>query len=262
MSRLVQALAKVLMPPPTCNKCRSAVAAEGDAWCLGCSAWEATGRELSASWDSTGARLLASDLVVNTCRQVRALRSLAAGLTRQEDTRGAGSGRASRRDTTAEGADLRSSLPRRRRAEVVQPKDEEESEEEEEYESDEEEEEKKSKRRSRTPVKRHSGGDRRPPEPDYPPGSAPGTSKLPRTLGRAERHSADTGQSRKQEEKGRTRRTDKTRRRGKHRAGRKHKRLHRLAEDPTKIIHRALGGSTLELLSLQPGAIELGRLGR
>ena len=249
------------MPPPTCNKCRSAIAAEGDAWCLGCSGWEAIGRELSASWDSSGARLLAGDLVINTCRQVRALRSLSAGLARQGDPPAAGRSRAAGRESTREGADHRSSLPRRRSHEPPEPKEEQESEEEEDGESDEEEEDRERRHRSRTPVRRSRGGDKRPPEPDNPP---PGASTLPRPLSRAEPVSADKRRSDKRssgkrDDRGRSRRGGD---RGRRRAGRKHKRLHRLAKDPTKVIHRALGGSFLELSSLQPGVAELGHLGR
>ena len=83
------------MPPPLCAKCRETTAAEGDSWCLGCTAWEALGRELAGHWDSSGARVLANDLVVSCVRQVRGLRSLSAGLTRSADkAASAGPGRA------------------------------------------------------------------------------------------------------------------------------------------------------------------------
>ena len=86
------------MPPPqACAKCRNCPAAEGDSWCLGCTGWEAIGRELTAAWDSSGARRLAGDLVVSCCRQVRALRSVTAGLTREVAvSSGAGDRRARR----------------------------------------------------------------------------------------------------------------------------------------------------------------------
>ena len=70
------------MPPPLCNKCRETFAQEGDTWCVGCTGWEALGRELSGLWDVPGARLLANDFVLSCARQVRALRTLSAGLSR------------------------------------------------------------------------------------------------------------------------------------------------------------------------------------
>eukprot|EP00435_Cladocopium_sp_Y103_P052662 s868_g16.t1 len=168
------------MPPPVCNKCRSTSAAEGDSWCLGCSCWEALGRELSGSWDSPGARLLASDLVVNCARQVRALRSLSAGLARQEGPKGsAGSAVARSRDPSRGGADHRSSLPRRRSREAAPAKEEQESEEDENSETDEEEKRQKEKKRSRTRIRKTRGGDRPPPEPEDPP---TGLSSIGRTL--------------------------------------------------------------------------------
>ena len=71
------------MPPNLCHKCRQVPASEGDTWCYGCSGCEAIGRELTASWDGIGSRGLVADLVVNAARQVRALRSLSAGLARE-----------------------------------------------------------------------------------------------------------------------------------------------------------------------------------
>ncbi|CAL1160405.1 unnamed protein product, partial [Cladocopium goreaui] len=53
----------------------------GDLWCLGCAGWEAIGRELGGHWDIGGAKVLANDLVLNCSRQVRALRSLGAGIS-------------------------------------------------------------------------------------------------------------------------------------------------------------------------------------
>ena len=83
------------MPPgPRCTKCHQIAAAEGDSWCTGCSAWEFLGRELTASWDSEGARVLAGDLAVTAARQVKALRSLSSGLARVAGGPSAGTGRA------------------------------------------------------------------------------------------------------------------------------------------------------------------------
>ena len=73
---------------PLCAKCRQIGASEGDSWCTGCTAWDFVGRELTASWDSTGARALASDIILGAGRQIRALRSLSAGLARQAPVSG------------------------------------------------------------------------------------------------------------------------------------------------------------------------------
>ena len=104
------------MPAPSvCAKCRQISAAEGDSWCSGCSAWEFLGRERTSSWDSKGARLLASDVVVSAARQVKALRSLSAGLCR--DAGGASSAGGSRAEpggAPVERNSHRESLPRRR----------------------------------------------------------------------------------------------------------------------------------------------------
>ena len=251
------------MPPPPCNKCRSTPAAEGDSWCLGCSCWESIGRELSGSWDSPGARLLASDLVVNCARQIRALRSLTAGLARQEVQRErAGSAAARPRETSREKADHRSSLPRRRSRDAVPAKEEEESLDDEGSESEEEPERKRRRERSRTPIRKSHGGDRRPPEPEGPP---PGLRSIGATLSRAETPRESAGRKRshgsRRESGHRTSGRRKTRGSNR-RGGRKHKRLYRLALNPTKNIHRGIKGLALELTSLQPGATDLSRLGR
>ena len=62
-----------------CAKCKSTLSRVGDTWCLGCSGWEPIGLELSSSWSSPGLRRIADDLVVQTARNLRALRSTGAG---------------------------------------------------------------------------------------------------------------------------------------------------------------------------------------
>jgi len=252
------------MPPPLCNKCRNSPANEGDSWCLGCSCWESIGRELSAGWDSPGARLLASDLVINCARQIRALRSLSAGLARLEGPRDtAGPPAARPREPSRERADHRSSLPRRRSREAVPPKEEEEeSVGEEGSESEEDAERRRRQARSRTPIRKSHGGDRRPPEPDGPP---PGLRSIGTTLSRAEGREDTAGRKRsstKRHESGHHSTGRRKNRGTTRRGGRKHQRLHRLALDPNKTVHRRLGGPVLELTSSQPGATDLGRLGR
>lgn len=250
------------MPPDLCHKCRQVPAAEGDAWCYGCAGWEAIGRELTASWDSTGARRLAADLVVNAARQVRALRSLSAGLARETGPPGsAGKAVAPQRRRSREREPERPSLPRRRSEGAVRRKEELESEEEEAEveESEEDEERRRRDRRSPDPPERDRRGHHRPPEPDGPP--PPGTTSISKSLRRADgHHSAGT-----QDSTGHTKR----RRSGHHhehkptrRAGRKHKRLKRLAENPGLVVHRQLSQDFLKLATSEPGALDLGRLGR
>ena len=110
------------MPPPICPKCRHSAALEGDLWCAGCTGWEAAGRELCAHWDIPGAKVLANDLILNIGRQIRALRSLSAGVAVGGGLSGsAGASRArsvrpgsERAETPGRAADRsRESLPRR-----------------------------------------------------------------------------------------------------------------------------------------------------
>ncbi len=60
-----------------CAKCKSTLSRVGDTWCLGCSGWESIGLELSSSWSTPGLRRIADDLVVQTARNLRALRARA-----------------------------------------------------------------------------------------------------------------------------------------------------------------------------------------
>ena len=279
------------MPPPqACAKCRNCPAAEGDSWCLGCTGWEAVGRELTASWDSSGARRLASDLVVSCCRQVRALRSVTAGLTREvtasscagerrarrsprqreEERRGDREERASREVPEPENpprARAHSRVPepahppppRPRSRERVEPKQEEVSggEEEEDEETEEEEDERK---RRHSPVRSPHHRPVRDDRPRSPPGEGePDTGLKP--LG--------VKLSRNEESRKRDRSRDRRRDRGRdaprgsnRRGGRKHKKLHRLAENPFLRVHRAPGHSFWELSVENPGSLDVTHLGR
>lgn len=246
------------MPPPLCNKCRGQAAQEGDTWCYGCSGWEALGRELTGHWDSQGARLIANDLVVNACRQVRALRSLGAGLARQGViSRDAGLAGASKRDRSETRADRRASLPRRKpeslkEEEVSAPEDAEESEEE-------EEEPKRRRERTPDPPVKERRSHHRPPEPEGSP-PPPGTKSLPKSLGRGNYQE----EHRTEHRSGHREHSDRDRRSGKkpsRRGGRKHQKLARLATDPLLPVHRKLSGAFLELSTAQPGALSIGCLG-
>lgn len=247
------------MPSQLCAKCRGYPAQEGDSWCAGCIGWEALGRELTANWDSQGGRHLANDLVVSTCRQVRALRSVTAGLTRSGASAPAAGKSRARGESVAvpeppapPRREERERTPRRRPC-----KEEEVSERECEEESEEEE-----RAEDRSPAKDadhqplRDGRPRSPPPPP-PERGPPGTKSI--------------GLSRQREEHSRERRHRDGSRRGSHhshrtsnrRGGRKHKRLHRLAENPDLVIHRAPGRSFWELSTDQPGGgLDLSRLGR
>lgn len=66
-----------------CAKCRTAERVAGDTWCIGCGAWEILGSELTGRWPGpAGLRTVAENLVLGAAREVRALRSISAGLGR------------------------------------------------------------------------------------------------------------------------------------------------------------------------------------
>lgn len=278
------------MPPPqACAKCRNCPAAEGDSWCLGCTGWEAVGRELTAAWDSSGARRLASDLVVSCCRQVRALRSVTAGLSREvAQPSGAGlrPARGSSRPAPEQERRERSrprvpepDIPPRSRArsgvpeppdpprarervrsdERIEPKREEHSGPEEEEQEESEEEEEEERRRRRTPEKSphhrpvKDDRPRSPPEGDLGQGLKPLGVKLSR--GGESRH-RDRSRDRRRDREGRSTKG------GHRRGGRKHKKLYRLAENPFLRVHRAPGRSFWDLSVENPGSLEVTHLGR
>ena len=65
-----------------CNKCKVSFRIGGDTWCIGCSAWETIGNELTSRWSGPlGVRRIADDVALSAARQIRALRSLGAGVS-------------------------------------------------------------------------------------------------------------------------------------------------------------------------------------
>lgn len=237
------------MPPPSvCAKCRQIPAAEGDSWCSGCSAWEFVGKELTASWDSQGARLLASDLIVGAARQIKALRSLSSGLTRETGGKGAAGG--SRAAAERAGEDKRESLPRRRSVPSAPPppppKEEEQSDE---FEEETEEETEGEGHREVAPL--GSGGHKRPPEPDGPP-----PNKERRGDHRREHRGENRDRRRDKEKSGKKRRGPGSR------GGRKHQKLYRLAHDPFLNVHRKPSSSFWDLPTHGREHLESGHLGR
>ena len=247
------------MPPPPCAKCRESPALEGDLWCLGCGAWEAIGRELSGHWDLAGVRAIANDLVVNTSRQVRALRSLGAGLSTGSRQRSeAGPGRAhSRAEHTRAAAPPdterdRSALPRKRPRSPLHPPRghlKEERGRSEETDFDEEEEEEEEEPRERSPV--GAEPKRKPPGPGPP--SPEGRSTRRQTRSHTAGKSRAEGEHRDRRQHHDTPRRSRRSRKKTRRAGRKHQRLHRLATNPHQLVHRKLSGPFLELSSLTKG---------
>ena len=246
-----------LMPSPqVCAKCKQVASAEGDSWCSGCSAWEFIGREISATWDLPGARLLASDLLVSCARQIKALRSLSSGISREPVASGAGSGRASV-VPPEEGRGRREELPRRRSIPPPPPAKEEFDSDEEVQESGEEESE-----RDPTPeIERpRGGGDRRPPEPEGPP---PGRSHNKSQAGSTRASEVgDSGRGRERRGRGEERHSKRRKRSSGHRGGRKHQRLGRLAQDPFLRVHRKPPTSFWELQTPGKEAFEPSQLGR
>ncbi len=134
-----------------CNKCKRTPCEEGDTWCLGCSGWEALGQELGAHWGSPTLRVLASDVVVNAVRTVRALRQFSSGLASASS---AGTSRALGTASAKSGSNPKPPLQRSQSTQKVEVKAE-PADEEEEYESYTEEE-----------AAPKADGARRPAEPD------------------------------------------------------------------------------------------------
>ena len=73
-----------------CAKCHSSDRISGDTWCVGYSAWEAIGTELTSSWSGpAGLKTIGNNLVLGAARELRALRALGAGIGRAPSARSA-----------------------------------------------------------------------------------------------------------------------------------------------------------------------------
>ena len=245
-----------LMPSPSvCAKCKQVPSAEGDSWCSGCSAWEFIGREISATWDVAGARLLASDLLVSSARQIKALRSLSSGIAREPIATGAGSSRASVVPSEGERT-RREELPRRRS--VPPPPTKEEIDTEGELEESGEEE---TEREPTPEVERpRGGGSRRPPEPDGPPPARGDTRSKAGSIRASDHRGSDRDRGRRY--RGEEGQGKRKRRSSGHRGGRKHQRLGRLARDPFLRVHRKPPTSFWELQTPSKETFETSHLGR
>ncbi len=236
----------------TCNKCRQAPRDGSDSWCLGCAAVEQLSTELSLSWPLAGARVLCTDLLVTTLRQVRACRRLGLSVAGSDPASGRGSAAPS---GFAEGRPCRSLQPpepaQPPSARPVEPpyppglknlpprpeiKEEAilEAEDEYTYTSGEEEVEKP---KERSPVQRRRTG-----------GKAPEEGTV-----RAREERKPGGDYRREERSSRRRerdeakdkaagRSDGKKSKKRKRGGRKHQRLYRAQEDPYRSFHRRRGG--------------------
>ena len=229
------------MPPPgLCAKCRSWSPITGDT----CTALAELNRELERPWD-TAYRKIAHDLIISVTRQLKALRNLSTGVRSQI------SSEASRRSATAgeerkqssqatpgkgEGAeDTRGEIPRRRTTSAKQlaaPK-EERARKRAATEVESEETEEDSESDLPDTVHKPLGGDpdRKPPEPDHPP---PGQrARAPSSHREKQQHlSKDTPRDRERHSRHSKHRNPR------HRAGRKHQRLYRLLENPSRLVHQ------------------------
>ena len=258
------------MPPP-CTRCRQVAPCEGDLWCLACSSWESLGRDLGAHWESTGARAIATDLVVNCVRQVRALRNLGAGLhgapvaVPEADTRRASEPAGIRRAGGGESGPSTSSRTREHSRRLPAPPapppppkvtkaetdEEAEADLSEEYEEETEEEDETT---AKTESLKKGDHHKRPPEPDS---SVPrGSTHTDRDRGRASREH----RSKRHHSSGhRSDRRSSDHKPKKRRGGRKHQKLYRLADNPSLQVHRKLGAEFLQLASLTQGKAALER---
>lgn len=243
-----------------CRKCHQAPPAEGDSWCISCSAAEALTRQLASQWPSAGARTLAEDLCLSTVRQIRFLRNLTQGIHSNQQ---AASQAASKR--AREGEEVRPERPElvRKRSSAPstthpstaaksKPAREPKEEELEEVFEEETEEEEESESEAKDPRPRPAGSrSRRPPEPPGPP---PPLQSKGGSGHRSSRGETKTQDRRRRDH--RTRHSNKPR----HRAGRKHQRLGRLEDQPHVKVHRKLSPVVLDTLSADKGRDSLHRL--
>ena len=239
-----------------CARCKRAPPAHADTWCLACSAWEALGNGLGFAWHHPGLRVVASDVLVSAARTVRALR-VTRGATRLGRPVEASAPAVDRPPLARQLKKEELESETGARGSGVQGPLEEESGE---VESEEEESEASeativpvgtdekglaSKASTPRPVERkdrspEAGGsavpeDRRSEVRD-PRERAEGSKRPRQEHHRRLHHRGDEGGEKKRFWK----------RRPKHRAGRKHKRLHRAEANPFAPLHRSLERSHFE----------------
>ena len=214
----------------TCAKCRQAPPFEGDTWCVTCSAWESLGISLANRWSSAGLRSAACEAVVGAARLVKSLRQLDAGLCAQAKSEAVRpkNNPVVKKEPERSPRSSRSPLRRssHRRSEVdKRPREASPSFEEEEGEEEASLSEESEKDRPRSPSRLS-----RPPEPAGPP-----PSKVREEVEERREEDRDRRPQREHHSHRASGRKQKKRR-----AGRKHKRLHRLVSNPHTPVHRAL----------------------
>ena len=74
------------MSSSACAKCKRGGAAEGDSWCLGCSALESAQSSLKANWWSQSHRRLGEEIVIQASKQLRAVKNLDSSLQSFNDS--------------------------------------------------------------------------------------------------------------------------------------------------------------------------------
>ena len=241
-----------------CVKCRSSDRIGGDTWCAGCSAWEVIGKELTGRWSGpTGLRAVADSLVLGTAREVRALRALGAGFGRA--SKESGSEPAAAKEPAEGGAGSHRAPPGLAAKSQAKPPEPEEEGESYTYETDTEEgapaaEEKKEKSGSARDTPRKS----RQEEEEAPPlKRIKHEEKSPERKEEKKRRSEEKDKKKRDRSRGRSRDREaaeeppreegekKKKKKKNKRAGRKHQRLARLAENPYTPVHRGLPDSYL-----------------
>ena len=246
----------------TCNKCKVSRPISGDTWCVGCSAWEVVGQELCGGWQGPGGlKEIANDLVLGTARSIRALRSLGAGLRRAPSVplpavpepvvppRGSGArGEAGAGEAPAAASKTGASAPE---SEYTYTDGEETPEET-------REEKKQDLVDTRPSLPRRVGGAGAPERgraglEDKSPVVKKEISEESRSEGRRDRERKRAregserrkGKSEKKKDRKERREKDSGKKKRK-RGGRKHQRVHRLAEQPYLQVHRRLASSFLD----------------
>lgn len=193
----------------TCAKCRQAVPLSGDSWCIGCSAWETIGTELTSHWHCKALRSVAGAVTVGALTTILSLRGISSSLQSAGDSRAAvgGSGRARSANPTREQA---AAEDKKKEAEQEVKGEEESSE----YESESEE--------AAPATSAKASPATKPPEPAHPP---PGRENREEPSRKRRREGDRRPLPRKRTERGR-------------RSGRKHQALHRQLDNPNLVVHR------------------------
>ena len=254
-----------------CNKCKVSFRIGGDTWCIGCSAWETIGNELTSRWSGPlGIRRIADDVALSAARQIRALRSLGAGVSLAPAPRVAESAKEEEEEVEKEEKKAAPGLAAKAR--VTEPPSEYE------YTYTEEECDEPEERRKE---KAGSAGDKRPAlarlgrSESSRRGDVPVRAEAPVVVKeekifeekRQEREETPNTRGSKRKasegkEKEKKKKKDKKegdRRRKRRRGGRKHQQLSRLGDNPFRPHHRRLSGEVLEgraSLDLQHWALE------